>query len=240
MIAVGRPGGKEQLRLITLQPGHVVCGYNVGKDGHPFVKIDDNLPNHMAVVKIQAFSVNHADCCTRWGLCKSENTFVGRPIVPGFDIAGVVEQTSAHLTRVLVPENQLRKVPSNTSVAQAASLPAVSLTALCTLHLGQQHNPQNETEISSDQNNNGILVHSCAGGVGSMLAQMSNCSNSIPSWASWQDKLPKWKHCGIQFILFGGSNGHAHLVVQSNVNMDPIETIVLSSCRGNGSCVGST
>lgn len=37
-ISIGRPGGVEQLRLITLKPGIVTCGYNVKGQDIPFSK----------------------------------------------------------------------------------------------------------------------------------------------------------------------------------------------------------
>ena len=145
-IAIGRPGGKEQLRMITLKPGYVTCGYNVIPDvSSSFVYIgtkEENnlsLPSGTVVIKVNAFSINYADCCIRWGLYESANTYVGWPIVPGFDIAGEIEYIAndmniddsgefnfkvgdkvfgatffgGYSTRVLVPINQLCKVPKN-------------------------------------------------------------------------------------------------------------------------------
>lgn len=135
-------------------------------------------------------------------LYESANKFVGWPIVPGFDIAGTIEQVSedysgnfkvgdkvygatffgSYSTRVLVPTQQLRKLPSNLTMAQAAAVPAVSLTALYSLHLGGQFPPQvvvsvpttkNKNKAVSQNRNQSILIHSAAGGVGSMLVQMS-------------------------------------------------------------------
>jgi len=217
-IAIGRPGGKEQLRLITLKPGYATCGYNVicGDDNSgPFVNVsdEDNLPPNTVVVRIHAFSINYADCCIRWGLYESANTFVGWPIVPGFDIAGTVERVSsnndqnssssssssnfqvgdrvygatffgAYSTRVLVPQLQLRKIPQILSFSQAAAIPAVSITALYILYLGGQFFPPEQQQQGCSNSvsmpkkhqkkkNTPILIHSCAGGVGSMLVQMS-------------------------------------------------------------------
>lgn len=187
-VAIGRPGGKEQLRVITLKPGYATCGYNVDNPT-PFIDISGSLPRKSAVVKIHCFSINYADCCIRWGLYESANKFVGWPIVPGFDIAGIIEQVSddddsglkvgdqvygatffgAYSTRVLVPTNQIRKVPKGLTLAQAASLPAVSLTALYALVLGGQF----PLDLSPRPSNRSILIHSAAGGVGSMLIQMA-------------------------------------------------------------------
>ena len=203
-IAIGRPGGIEQLRFITLKPGYVTVGYNLGYPS-PFVDLakttDDELPPGTVVVKIHAFSVNYADCCIRWGLYESANKFVGWPIVPGFDIAGVVERVAAtsnehndnapsfqvgdrvfgatffgaYSTRCLVPSRQLRKIPMDLSFSHAASIPAVSMTALYTLYLGGRFPVQDCVP-----ENKSILIHSAAGGVGSMLVQMSKLLGLSP------------------------------------------------------------
>jgi NADPH:quinone reductase-like Zn-dependent oxidoreductase len=206
-IAIGRPGGMEQLRMITLKPGYVTCGYNVGNQS-PFIDIscdDGELPPSTIVVKVVAYSVNYADCCIRWGLYESANKFVGWPIVPGFDIAGIVERVSssssssdqinisegtkfqvgdrvygatffgAYSTRCLVPAQQMYAIPDGLSFAQAASIPAVSLTALYALHLGGRFPPQDCVP-----SNKSILIHSAAGGVGSMLVQMSKLLDLEP------------------------------------------------------------
>jgi synaptic vesicle membrane protein VAT-1 len=233
-IAIGRPGGKEQLRLIRLKPDFVTCGYNV-PNGSPFIKViparstasssqaqvDPAASTASApsatpavVVRVHSFSINYADCCIRWGLYESANKFVGYPIVPGFDIAGVVEQVldggdssssspfqvgdkvygatffGAYSTRVLTPCSQLRRIPSGLSMAQAASLPAVSLTALYALVLAGHFVPSStsllptttssRTSSTSQPKNRAILIHSAAGGVGSMLIQMSKLLGLSP------------------------------------------------------------
>lgn len=76
----------------------------------------------------------------------------------------------AYSTRVLVPSNQLRKIPQGLTLPQAASLPTACLTALYSLYLGGQYSL---TKSPTTTNNRSILIHSAAGGVGSMLVQMS-------------------------------------------------------------------
>ena len=44
------------------------------------------------------FSVNYADCTIRWGLYESAKRFVGWPIVPGFDVSGVIEAKGKDVT----------------------------------------------------------------------------------------------------------------------------------------------
>ena len=65
-VAIGRPGGKEQLRLLTLRPGYVTAGYNLGFDS-PFVDTTKTLPPNTVVIRNHAFSINYADCAIRWG-----------------------------------------------------------------------------------------------------------------------------------------------------------------------------
>ena len=187
-VVIARPGGTEQLRKITLRRGLYTAGYNVAD--HSFCI--DSIPPDCVLLENQAFSVNYADCCIRWGLYESANQFVGYPICPGFDVAGVVQKVGsnvttlavgdavygcslfgAYSTHVVVPENQLRHQPSTLSVAQAAALPAVTLTALYALHLAGQY-PTNH------YSNRAILIHSAAGGVGSCLVQMAKLLGMHP------------------------------------------------------------
>lgn len=194
-VSIGRPGGIEQLRVIRLKPGISTTGYNVKGQDIPFTKPifhDNDVPPDCVILKNEAFSVNYADCCIRWGLYESANSFVGYPIVPGFDVAGTVERVGANVknfrrgdrvfgcslfgsysSRVLVPSIQLRLVPKGLSSLEAASLPTVALTSLYALLLAGQtdHNRFN---------NKAILIHSAAGGVGSMLIQMSKLLGLSP------------------------------------------------------------
>ncbi len=194
-ISIGRPGGLEQLRVVTLKEGVMTLGYNLKHfSPAPFttpILSQGDVPDGCIVMRNKSFSVNYADCTIRWGLYESAKRFVGWPICPGFDIAGVVESVGksssdnnkqfqpgdevfgctlfgAYSNRVLVPKNQIRKIPKGISVEQAAALPAVSLTALYALHLAGCF-----PDGASKFRNKSILIHSAAGGVGSMLCQMS-------------------------------------------------------------------
>ena len=138
-------------------------------------------------------TLTHDTFIVRWGLYESAHKFVGYPIVPGFDVAGTVEQVGskvanlrvgdrvfgctffgAYSSRILIPASQLRVIPSNLTTAQAASLPAVTLTALYALFLAG-HYP-----IPSKFKHRGILIQSAAGGVGSMLVQLSKLLGLSP------------------------------------------------------------
>ena len=131
------------------------------------------------------------------GLYDSASKFVGWPICPGFDISGTVEWVGndhaddlnvgdevfgctlfgGYSTRVLVPGRQLRKIPvlkrdgktALLTAPKAAAIPAACFTAMHALNLagfmpGEKIKPRN---------NLNVLIHSAAGGVGSMLCLMS-------------------------------------------------------------------
>lgn len=200
-ISIGRPGGSEQLRLVRLRESVATCGYNIKHFCPPpytpplslDTSISIDIPEDCLVLDNEAFSVNYADCCIRWGLYESAKRFVGYPIVPGFDVAGTISSVGsgvsklkagdkvfgctlfgAYSSRVLIPASQLRPIPRGLSIGQAAALPAVSLTALYALSLA------NHYPLESKYTNRAILIHSAAGGVGSMLVQMSKILGLSP------------------------------------------------------------
>lgn len=176
---------------MTLRPSVVTVGYNLSDrfcrpPYTPALSSDDIIPEDCVILENESFSVNYADVCIRWGLYESAKRFVGYPIVPGFDVAGRVAKVGSTVTslkpgdrvfgctlfgayssRVLIPAMQLRPIPDGLSMGRAAALPAVSLTALHALSLAG-HFPE-----KSKYKNKAILIHSAAGGVGSMLVQMS-------------------------------------------------------------------
>lgn len=205
-ICIDGPGGVDRLQLIALQMAKsnnlaedstsriVTIGYNVKGYPAPFVALPSNmesLPDDLVLVKVHYFSVNYADVTIRWGLYESALRYVGWPIVPGFDVSGVVEWAGretgfaagdkvfgftlfgAYSSSVLIPARQLRKIPMSLgsvkpalSLESAAALPAVAATAL---HAISQ---AGGWPVPIATVNKAALVHSAAGGVGGMLVQM--------------------------------------------------------------------
>jgi len=107
-VSIARPGGMEQLRLLTLQEDVCTIGYNVRHlCPAPYTpKItNENLPSDCVVLNNKYFSVNYADCTIRWGLYESAKRFVGWPIVPGFDVAGIVEKVGKDVTDLKVGDS---------------------------------------------------------------------------------------------------------------------------------------
>jgi len=159
-IVIHSPGGYD--RLVVEQ--------------HPdLLPADDEV-----LIDVQAAGINYADCVTRMGLYASARHYVGYPITPGFEVAGRVSATGKDITdlapgtpvfaitrfngyasQLVASRRQVFPLPATLDFRQAAALPAVALTAWYALF-----------ELAHPHAGDSLLVHSAAGGVGSMLVQM--------------------------------------------------------------------
>ena len=220
-IVVLSPGGPERLEFWPLDDGLATVGYNVAEAIAPrdprsrsLTRVATPPPGHV-VVRITHFSVNYADVTIRWGLYESAIKFVGYPIVPGFDFSGTVEAVGAgvelqegdavfgitffgaYSSRLLVPGSQCRKTPRALSAAEAAALPSVAGTALHAMALAQFWPAAPPTR------NRAVLVHSAAGGVGSMLVQMAKTLGCSPvvGVVGALHKVEACKACGADTVV---------------------------------------
>jgi NADPH:quinone reductase-like Zn-dependent oxidoreductase len=133
------------------------------------------------VIDVKATGVNYADCMVRMGLYESAKEFVGWPITPGFEVAGVVQSTGdgvddlpvgtrvlavtlfyGYASQVRVPRAYVFPIPEGMSFEQAAGFPSVYLTAYFALH-----------ELAHPRPGANVLIHSAAGGVGGCLVQLA-------------------------------------------------------------------
>jgi len=131
-------------------------------------------------IDVEVAGVNYADCIVRMGLYESAKKYVGWPITPGFEIAGVVSalgegvdgppigtpvfavtRFGGYASRVCVPKHQVFARPKGFSAAEAATFPASFLTAYYAL-----------IELANAHRGMNLLVHSASGGVGSALVQV--------------------------------------------------------------------
>lgn len=139
-------------------------------------------PNENEIlIKVAYVGINYADILIRWGVYKSAKDFVGWPITPGFEVSGVVEKVGSNITKfkvgdrvfaatrfggyathIILPEELVFNLPNNLTLEQGAAFPAVYLTAYHALL-------QNVVIRKGAK----VLIHSCAGGVGSALLQLS-------------------------------------------------------------------
>lgn len=160
-IVVARPGGYSRLK---------VCTAEVPAVG----------PNEV-LVQTEAIGVNFADVVVRLGLYPSAREYVGWPITPGFEFSGRVLAVGdavttfrpgddvfgaslfgAYATHVAVPADYLFARPAGMTAAQAAALVVAPLTAWYAL-----------VELGAASAGKKVLVHSAAGGVGSMMVQIA-------------------------------------------------------------------
>lgn len=160
-IRVARPGGYNRLCLETAPDLHA---------GERQLRI-----------AVSACGVNFADCAVRMGLYESAKRYVGWPITPGFEVAGIVDQAGpgatdlqlgqrvmamtrfgGYASQVVCAPEFVRPIPPGWSDEQAAGWPVAFLTAWYALyHLGQA------------QPGEYVLIHSAAGGVGQALVQLA-------------------------------------------------------------------
>jgi 2-desacetyl-2-hydroxyethyl bacteriochlorophyllide A dehydrogenase len=216
-IVIRGPGGFNQLQQSELKDDCVTVGYNIQGFKSPFATITDfnQLDPTLVIINIHYFSVNYADIAIRWGLYESALRYVGWPIVPGFDSAGAIEWAGkdsgfvkgdkvfgftlfgAYSSKLLVPSRQIRKMPSMLKLEEAAALPAVAATALHSIALsgGWPNSP-----IST---NKAVLIHSAAGGVGSLLIQMCKIIGYTPIVAvvGSPHKIEFCRRLGAQIVI---------------------------------------
>jgi NADPH:quinone reductase-like Zn-dependent oxidoreductase len=134
-----------------------------------------------ALVRVIASSVNPADPLTLSGKYAREfGTHL--PLIPGYDIAGIVEKTGANVTKlkvgdavygyptfgggwadyVTVKEWEVAAKPKSLNFLEAAAVPMGALTAWQAL-----------VDVAKLQRGQTILVHGGSGGVGSFAVQIA-------------------------------------------------------------------
>eukprot|EP01104_Vermistella_antarctica_P007444 TRINITY_DN1833_c0_g1_i2.p1 TRINITY_DN1833_c0_g1~~TRINITY_DN1833_c0_g1_i2.p1 ORF type:complete len:316 (+),score=48.83 TRINITY_DN1833_c0_g1_i2:309-1256(+) len=146
--------------------------------------VEDAIPvpqEGEVLVQVRAVGVNYADVCIRMGLYASAEKYVGLPITPGFEFAGVLIKKAgdartelsvgarvlgltrfgAYASYVAVPANQVFALPEKMSYEQGAAFPSVFLTAYYAMF-----------ELVHPRKGKTMLVHSAAGGVGGALVQL--------------------------------------------------------------------
>lgn len=95
---------------------------------------------------------------------------VGRNVTtlaPGDEVMGFIGIVGAYASRVVVDAARLARKPAGLSFAQAAAMPAATLTAWQALH-----------EHGALQSGQSVLIHAAAGGVGSAAVQLANLAGA--------------------------------------------------------------
>lgn len=138
----------------------------------PYPKLTDGE----CIIRVAYTSVNYADIKARTGN-KGKGNF---PLTVGLDAAGIVVETTAnskfsvgdrviafpkagsYAEYVVAHEKLVYKIPAQLTFEQAATMPTVSILSYMLLH-----------EIGQVRPSDTIVIHSAAGGVGSMLVQLA-------------------------------------------------------------------
>ena len=173
MIEIDSPGGYDKLKFKPLSSDQHTTGANV--------KYRNIVEKDLVTVKTCASGVNYADVCIRWGVYESAKKYVGWPITPGFEFSGIITDKGSDVDElecgqevfgltmfggysevIRVPKNQVFPLPKNMNLKKAAGFPTVAITAWYAMF-----------ELARPRPGSWILVHSAAGGVGSMLVQMA-------------------------------------------------------------------
>ncbi|MET7620711.1 NADP-dependent oxidoreductase [Streptomyces sp. NPDC005408] len=165
------------------------------------------------LIKVRAAAVNPVDWKAREGYVEPLFDAVF-PVVPGWDVSGVVVQPGIAVTEfavgdevmgyvredflcrgtfaeyVAAPVRTLALKPRNLSFEQAAGLPLAGLTAYQVLHRA--------LEVRSGET---VLVHAAAGGVGSIAVQLA-------------------KHAGARVIGTASERNHDHV---RELGAEPVE-----------------
>jgi len=132
-------------------------------------------------IAVEATGVNYADTIVRRGLYASAKELVGWPITLGFEVAGricavgpgvtawavgdavfAVTLFDGYASHLTVAADQVFALPAGLSMAQAAAIPAVWLTAWYALF-----------ELAHPRPGQTVLIHSAAGGAGGSMVQLA-------------------------------------------------------------------
>jgi NADPH:quinone reductase-like Zn-dependent oxidoreductase len=161
-------------------------------------------------IDVRAIGVNFADTIVRMGLYASAKEYVGWPITPGFEVAGVIDaigddvrdlaigaevfavtRFGGYATLVVVDRHQVFARPARASFAQAAAVPAVYMTAWYALF-----------ELAHPRPGAKVLVHSAAGGVGGALVQMAKIAGcEVTGVVGTTQKIATAKSAGADHVI---------------------------------------
>src|SRR6266446_1253088 len=172
--------------LFAQSPGSTIKAIVVHEYGGPEVLKYEDAPRpgpkeNEALVRVIAAGVNPVDALIRSGkYAKFFGTTL--PLIPGYDIAGIVEKTEAKITKLkagdsiyayvlwgggyaeyaVATEGEATAKPKSLNYIEAAAVPLVALTAWQALI--------DTAKLSAGQT---VLIHGGSGGVGSFAIQIA-------------------------------------------------------------------
>jgi NADPH:quinone reductase len=163
------------------------------------------IKDNECLIKVAYTSVNYADIKTRNGK-KGKGNF---PLILGLDCTGTIvdaapkslfsigdrviafPKNGSYAENVIANEQLVFKIPDSLTFEQAAAMPTVSILSYILLH-----------DIGQIQKSDSIVIHSAAGGVGSMLVQMAKITGvqKIIATVGSKDKANYVKKLGADVV----------------------------------------
>ncbi|MBB6215189.1 NADPH2:quinone reductase [Anaerosolibacter carboniphilus] len=163
---------------------------------------------NQVLIRVAAASVNFADIKTR----KGEYHAAGKPpVIPGLDVAGVVEETGANV-RTVKKGDRVIAFPSNGSYAEytvaderltfpipedldfetAGASPLVTFTTYNLLH-----------QVARMRSGESVLIHVAAGGIGTTAIQMARLlgAKQIIGTVGSDEKIQVAKQVGADLVI---------------------------------------
>ena len=169
---------------------------------------DKPQPNpNQVLIKVEAFGLNFADVMARLGLYKAAPSL---PAILGYDVVGKIEAIGAQVNHVklgdrvialtkfggyaefaLADNEVVYKIPTSFSSGVAVALATQYSTAYFLSH-----------NMANLQENDTVLIHAAAGGVGTALVQMALYKKCIVfGTCGSQEKVAYLKKNGVQYPI---------------------------------------
>jgi len=165
-------------------------------------------------IAVTAIGVNYADCVVRMGLYESAKKYVGWPITPGFEVAGVVDALGEGVTAFAVGDEVVGKAtgggyaeevvanvralvrkPAEVGWETAAALPVGATTAyraLALLGLGE-----------GDHTGTTIVIDGAAGAVGVFAVQLAVARGATVIGSAGEAHQDELRALGATPVVYG-------------------------------------
>ena len=182
--------------------------YGNAENAFKIRKADKPQPNpNQVLIKVEAFGLNFADVMARLGLYKAAPSL---PAILGYDVVGKIEAIGAQVNHVklgdrvialtkfggyaefaLADNEVVYKIPTSFSAGVAVALATQYSTAYFLSH-----------NMANLQENDTVLIHAAAGGVGTALVQMALYKKCIVfGTCGSQEKVAYLKKNGVHYPI---------------------------------------